>query len=133
MLSAYKDAGEWREDESGESGRDSWIIVEDPKGMALTIDSRSGEVVALSSRKSRDVDRWKEMPSLAKYTALTSLDLHKSRYITELHDSVGLLTNLRSLNLTLCERLTTLPQSIGNLKNLQEVRVSLSVGKCGKH
>ena len=62
------------------------------------------------------------MPSIEHYPKLQTLDLDNSRYLVELDDSVGSLTDLNRLILTRCERLERLPESLGNLHNLQEVR-----------
>ena len=83
----------------------------------------SGEVVRVSSRKCKDVERWKDMPPMPEdYQAtLMTLDLSKNRYLTSLHPSICLLTNLQELILCQCEQLQELPQEIGQLKNLESL------------
>ena len=76
-------------------------------------------VVKISTRDCRDVQRWKLMPPMDEYAATVSLDLHKSRYLTKMHPSVGNMSNLRELLLTRCEQLESLPSSIGNLLQLE--------------
>ena len=103
---------------------DSWVLVEDGdmKGVTLITDRDAGEVVCLSSRYKNDIDRWIQMPPLTGYAStLQVLDLHNSRYMEQLHESVGQLSQLRRLVLTGCDMLTGLPASIGNLRNLVEV------------
>ena len=116
-----------------------WVVVQevdgddankennnDMTGVSLLIQSSTNETKALSTRKRRDAQRWKVMPSLAKYPLLQKLDLYNSRYITHLHDSVGDLRDLQKLVLTRCWALERLPSSLGNLEKLQEVRETLS-------
>jgi hypothetical protein len=104
---------------------DDWILVEDGdcKGMTLLADRKTGSVVYLSTRYCNDADRWSKMPSMERFASLTLLDLHKSRYTSNLHESVGDLVNLKRLVLSRCSKLETLPSSIGNLGNLTEVRL----------
>ncbi len=78
-------------------------------------------VVALDSRYCRDASRWEVMPSVEIFPDLVQLDLHKSRYITVVHDSVTELQKLQHLGLTGCTRLQELPPTIGRLQNLQVV------------
>jgi hypothetical protein len=103
---------------------DDWAMVEggELKGVKIGTDPSTSLILSLSSRKCHDINRWLKMPSLAQYESLKELDLHKSRYIRELHDSVCDLANLETLILTRCERLMTLPKEIGRLTNLREVR-----------
>jgi hypothetical protein len=105
---------------------DCWSMVEegDFKGMKIATSITTGDdVVSMSARHCRDANRWvTAMPSLEKYKLLRELDLHKSRYIRQLHDSVCILSTLETLLLTRCERLTSLPPAIGNLGMLREVR-----------
>jgi hypothetical protein len=103
---------------------DDWALVEEGelKGIKIGTDLKSGVVVSLSSRQCREVNRWLVMPSIEQYGSLKELDLHKSRYIRELHDSICGLASLKTLLLTRCEKLTTLPKEIGLLQNLREVR-----------
>jgi len=106
-----------------ESG--GWVLLEegDLKGTTIVVDPLSGSVVSLSTRHCKESDRWKDaMPSLDKYLTIQSLDLHNSRYISHLDESVCRLSNLRKLALSNCEQLVTLPDSIGRLRNLHEVR-----------
>jgi hypothetical protein len=113
---------------TGEEDRNAqaWILVEDDedlRGVVVMMDPASGDAISLSCRSIRDVDRWDGvMPSLHKYPALRTLDLSKCRYLTQLDESIGQLSDLQRLSLTRCERLTRLPESIGKLQNLQEVR-----------
>jgi Leucine-rich repeat (LRR) protein len=102
----------------------SWVLLDSGnlKGINVLVDEKSSDVVALSTRFSKDVDRWNnDMPSLREYDALQILDLHNSRYLVKLDESVMSLMNLRSLVLTNCQSLRTLPDSLGKLSNLQEV------------
>jgi hypothetical protein len=103
--------------------KSDWILLEEGnlKGMNIVVDHETGDVLSFSTRFCRDVDRWTAMPSLAQYETLQMLDLHNSRYLVQLHDSVGSLKKLRSLILSNCESLVGLPESLGELKNLQEV------------
>lgn len=92
------------------------------KGVTLLANKNTRKVVFLTTRSTKDANRWDVMPSLHPFReSLQVLDLHNSRYITSLHDSIGDLPHLRRLIVTRCSRLTTLPDSIGNLKNLTEV------------
>ena len=115
---------------------DSWVLVEDGdmKGVALITDRDAGEVVCLSSRYKNDIDRWIQMPPLSGYAStLQVLDLHNSRYMEQLHESVGELSQLRRLVLTGCDMLTGLPASIGNLKNLIEVSLVMLLERTHSH
>lgn len=109
--------------------RGDWILLDDGamRGMNVIVDQTTEEIVSLSTRNCRDVDRWKEgMPSLnANFHSLQTLDLDNSRYLVGLHPTVGSLSNLRRLILTRCDRLERLPDSICSLNNLQEVRKML--------
>lgn len=87
------------------------------KGCSLVKDGTT--IVKISTHDCRDVMRWKLMPPMDAYTATKSLDLHKSRYLTGLHPSVGAMSNLQELLLTRCELLESLPSSIGNLHHLE--------------
>jgi hypothetical protein len=110
----------------GLGGVDDWIMVEDGEdfnGMTLLADRKTGSVVYLSTRHCIDADRWSKMPSLNRFSALAILDLHKSRYIAELDESVGNLVNLNQLVLTRCSNLRMLPPTIGNLRNLTELNL----------
>ncbi len=101
---------------------DDWAMVEGGnfKGTSLLASD-----TILTSENTRDVDRWKEMPSLIEYSnTLRELNLFKNRYIRELHPSVCELVNLVSLSLVRCERLQTLPDDIGKLKNLKELNLT---------
>ena len=101
---------------------DDWAMVEGGvlKGMKYEKDKEKGAVfLSLSSEFCRDVDRWREMPSLEEYPSLKKLELYKNRYIQKLHDSVCILTDLEVLSLVRCEKIHSLPMQIGNLKNLQ--------------
>ena len=112
-----------RLDENGRRG--DWILLEDGamKGVNIIVDQATEEVISLSTRHCRDVERWKEMPSLeANFLSMQTLDLDNSRYLVDLHTTVGSLQHLRRLYLTRCDRLECLPDSICLLGNLQEVR-----------
>ena len=84
-----------------------------------------GTVVALSSRNCLDIHRWTAMPSLASFSSLKELDLHKSRYMRQLDASICELEGLETLILTQCEKLSSLPEDIGKLKSLKEVSSGL--------
>lgn len=109
---------------------DNWILLDDGvmKGVNIVVDNKSGNVIQLSTRFTKDQDRWTTndndgMPSLEGYSSsLQILDLHNSRYLTSLHDSVTSLGRLRKLILTSCDRLERLPDSLGRNEQLQEVR-----------
>lgn len=105
-----------------------WTLVENGKwkGVTILVDNETGHIVKLTTRSCRDAERWKvDMPELDKeFATLRLLDLHKSRYLKQLHNSVGTLHNLRSLVLTRCDGLINLPESICDLQNLQEVNMS---------
>jgi hypothetical protein len=105
-----------------------WTLVESGtwKGVSMVVDLKSENVVIqLSTRFSTDQDRWTTtagMPSVGEYApSLQMLDLHNSRYLMELHDSVTDLLQLRKMILTRCNRLERLPNSLGRLENLKEV------------
>ena len=101
-----------------------WVLVAagDMRGANIRVDQETNEVVQLSTKDCADDDRWTEMPSVATYPALQDLDLHNSRYIRELHESITGLGQLKTLSLTRCVSLERLPPSLGRLENLQEVR-----------
>ena len=105
-------------DEFKAVNEDSALVeINELKGMAYD----AGAFLTLSSETTRDVDRWRVMPSLEQYSLLKKLDLYKQRYIKCLHDSVCDLTHLQVLSLVRCEKLTCLPDRIGRLKNLEEL------------
>jgi hypothetical protein len=114
-------ASSFRQEEG--SGSD-WILLEEGelKGMNIIVDHESGNVLSLSTRFCRDEDRWTDMPELTQYPALQTLDLHNSRHIVQLNESIGTIASLKSLILTRCDALNGLPTSIGQLTSLQEVR-----------
>ena len=95
-----------------------------------------GTNVSISTRTVPDNRRWEEMPSLLSLknnsNTLIVLDLHKSRYMTKLHDSVCDMGSLKKLVLTHCHKLTTLPDNIGKLTLLEEVssRSASSLLRC---
>lgn len=94
---------------------------EDIEGVQLFYEGESA--VTLSAKETRDTERWRDgMPSVARFTDLTTLDLHKNRYITQLHPSVTTLKHLKILDLTQCSRLVSLPDDLDSLSNLQVVR-----------
>lgn len=104
--------------------KDDWVVlVEDGvlRGTVLHTDRTTGHVVCMSTRTCKDEDRWTEMPCVAQFSSLLILDLHKSRYLTTLDESVGDLKSLKRMILTRCNNLVTLPRAIGNLKHLTEV------------
>ena len=81
-----------------------------------------GTTLCISTRNCRDVERWRVMPPLDRHGSdkpMTRLDLHKCRYITELHPSIGGLIHLKELSLTRCEQLEGLPSCIGKLEQLE--------------
>lgn len=91
-----------------------------------TVEKTNGVVaIALTTKTCRDAQRWQSMPSLLAadddYKSLQVLDIYNSRYIAQIHDSLGQLTQLRSLAIVGCSRLTELPEGIGNLQQLEEV------------
>ncbi len=102
----------------------TWSTIDEGewKGMRSGEDNVLELLVALSSRNCMDTHRWITMPSLAPFENLKELDLHKSRYMRQLHTSICDLLNLETLILTRCERLTSLPEDLGRLYNLREVR-----------
>jgi Leucine-rich repeat (LRR) protein len=104
--------------------RTNWVLLEDGamKGMNIIVDAESKEVVSLSTRNCRDTERWRYgMPELTGFPNLQNLDLDNSRYVTDLHASVGSLQNLRKLCLTRCDRLERLPDSLCRLNKLEEL------------
>jgi hypothetical protein len=112
--------------ETKEHKKEDWVLLQDGvmKGMNIVVESTTGDVDSLSTRFCRDAERWNdEMPLLEGLASLRTLDLHNSRYLRTLHDSVGSLDALRCLILSRCDRLEHLPESLGRLKNLQEVRL----------
>jgi hypothetical protein len=104
------------ESEELEDGEFKGLLVE-------KVSSANGAsvVVALDARYCRDASRWEVMPSVDIFPELVRLDLHKSRYITVVHDSVTELQKLQHLGLTGCTRLQELPLTLGRLQNLQVV------------
>ena len=79
-------------------------------------------VISISTRETPDCSRWALMPSVSSFVAsLVVLDLHQSRYIVNLHDSVCQLVHLKTLILTHCYKLKSLPDAIGNLTSLEKV------------
>ena len=110
---------------SEEGERDDWVLLNEGKmkGTRIIVAHETGDVAVLSTRCCRDADRWRdEMPSLQSYATLQVLDLHNSRYIRSLHESVGALSSLKRLVLSRCDRLESLPESVGDLQSLEEVR-----------
>lgn len=108
---------------------DDWEVVLDHlKGVSLGVDRTDGKIVYMSTRQCSAADLWNKMPSVAEFTSLAVIDLHKCRYIDHLNESVCDLTNLRRLLLTRCSKLSSLPNGIGRLQNLTEVRTA-AVGK----
>jgi hypothetical protein len=97
-------------------------VIDDYQGVTLMADRQSGKVIFLSTRNSRDSDRWSLMPTVEPFKeSLVIMDLHKSRYIQVLHETVGDLTSLKHLMITRCTSLRSLPESLGSLSNLEEV------------
>ena len=79
-------------------------------------------IVAITSKNTQDALRWRgTMPSVADFTELRTLDLHKNRYVISLHPSVTTLKQLKVLDLTQCSRLQALPDDIGALSSLEVV------------
>ena len=119
---------------SEDASSDDWILIDDGamKGVNIVVDNQTKEVMHLSTRFTRDQDRWmnNSMPSLEDYSSLRILDLHNSRYLTTLHDSVTGLHQLRTLILTKCDNLVSLPGSIGSCKMLETVRSVQFVSTC---
>lgn len=113
------------QDGSRDSGveESDWVLLEEDsmKGVNIIVDHNTGEVVALSTRYCADEDRWSEMPSVERFASLRTLDLHNSRYLTELHESVTNLPELRQLIVTRCTRLERFPDGLGRNINLREV------------
>jgi hypothetical protein len=99
----------------------STIEDDDFQGLLAWKDATSGEIVAMSSRNSTEINRWITMPSMARFPYLKELDLHKNRYIRQLDESICDLSSLETLILSRCEKLVSLPEQIGKLKNLREV------------
>lgn len=104
-----------------------WVLVEQGamKGANIIVDSVSDEVVQLSTANCKDEDRWTEMPSVEEYPSLEIVDLHNSRYIQDLHESVTGLAKLRKLILTSCVSLERLPSNLGSLLCLEEVSTNV--------
>jgi hypothetical protein len=115
--------GDWElVKEESSSGSDEWGDEDLFAGITLMAEKKSGQVVFLSTRNSPDAKRWSVMPSLSCFReSLRVLDLHKSRYLKSLNDSIGELSLLNQLTLTRCSSLERLPDSIGSLSNLTEV------------
>lgn len=90
-------------------------------GATVDVDPETGDIIAVSTRDAADVDRWESMPTLDAFPNLIKLDLHKNRYIKDLHVSIAALKNLKVLTISACGSLTALPDSIGNLHALEEV------------
>jgi protein gp37 len=103
---------------------DEELVEGEFKGLTVKKGSSASStcVVALDSRSCCDVDRWEVMPSVKDFPDLVRLDLHKSRYITVVHESVTELQQLQYLGLTRCTRLKEIPPTIDRLQNLQVVR-----------
>jgi hypothetical protein len=119
---------------TGDAGSKDWVLLDEGemKGMNIVVNHTTGEVTLLSTRFSRDTDRWKvDMPSVESYPSLKVLDLHNCRYLRSLHSSLGCLSGLTSLDLTRCDRLESLPESLGRLKSLEEVNFSLLLSFSG--
>lgn len=122
---ATDDAGE-RWEVIGRGAEYSIIEGDEFNGVRAAKDPRRGEIVALSTRNSSESSRWRTMPSMDRFPHLKELDLHKSRYILHMDESVCNLSNLVTLILTRCERLLSLPEDIGKLRNLREVGLIVS-------
>jgi len=104
----------------------TWDLVEhvNLKGVVVLVDE-NGDAVSLSARSCRDADKWEIMPSLSHISSsLRTLDLHKARYMSQIHDSVCLMRRLRTLTLTHCDRLASLPETIGDLESLEVLDLS---------
>jgi hypothetical protein len=112
---------------------DDWELLDDGdfKGVLLAAEKKNGKIVYMSTKHCSAADMWNIMPSLAEFPSLVVLDLHKCRYITELHESVGDLADLKQLLLTRCSILRTLPPTIGKLQHLTEVRYIKDPLVCG--
>ena len=117
---ASADTNDITTDVSLEVVEEDWAMVEGGELKGMKYDDK-GVFHSLSSEDTRDVDRWRVMPSLEEHSSLKKLDLYKNRYIKKLHDSVCHLTDLKVLSLVRCEKLNSLPGQIGNLTNLQEL------------
>jgi hypothetical protein len=107
-----------------DGSKSDWILLEDGelKGMTIIVDHNSGDILSLSTRVCRDEDRWTEMPSLTQYSTVQTLDLHNSRHLSHLSETIGSMKSLRRLILSRCDALMTLPVSLGQLSKLQEVQ-----------
>lgn len=111
-------------DESSSKSNDCVLVAEGTmKGANILVDNETSEVVQLSTKDCADEDRWTVMPSVEGYPALQVVDLHNSRYITELHESITGLSQLKKLALTRCVSLERLPPGLGRLQHLQDVRL----------
>jgi hypothetical protein len=103
------------------AGEEEWLRG----GAAMTTIVNETNAVSISTRTIPDIRRWEQMPSLLSLknysNTLVVLDLHKSRYLTDLHGSVCHMASLKKLVLTHCHKLKTLPEHIGKLKLLEEV------------
>lgn len=88
--------------EDDDNDDSDWILLKDGalKGVNIVVDNATGDVTMLSTRFCRDTDRWNpDMPSLAEFPSLLTLDLHSSRYLVKLNESVASLTSVRRLDL----------------------------------
>ena len=121
------------------TNQNNWILLDEGsdgmKGVTIIVEESSGTIISVSTRTCPDTERWKSMPPLTQgndndttstsydFTTTQILDLHNSRYISELHPKIHTqLPNVRQLILTRCDRLELLPESICSLQHLQEVR-----------
>ena len=72
---------------NGLGGEGDWVLVQDGDFQGSTIlADNAGTVIFMSTRHCKDSDRWSEMPTLGQFESLIFLDLHKSRYISSIHD-----------------------------------------------
>lgn len=127
----------------------NWVLLEQDsdvmKGTTIIVEQSSGNIYSISTRGCPDKDRWKSltMPplhpnndetdtTLNDFTTTQVLDLHNSRYISELHPTIHIqLPNLQQLLLTRCDRLQVLPESMCSLQFLQEVcQTSAQLNSC---
>ena len=76
-----------------------FVVGEDEfQDVSMLADRKSRKVVVLSTRNTHNANRWSDMPPMDSFAdSLMVLDLHKSKYLRSLHESVGDLSCLKRL------------------------------------